>query len=91
MITLFYSPNMTSIGNEAGRASGHADIPLSVAGQRLAQELGRDYATETLDVIFSSDLQGASTTAQDWYKVFPLLPGATGKKGKSVFREHSAF
>jgi histidine phosphatase superfamily protein (branch 1) len=52
MLTLFYSPHMTSIDNEAGRASGHADVPLSVSGHKLAQELGHSYATETLDAIF---------------------------------------
>lgn len=35
MLTLFYSPHMTSIDNEAGRASGHADVPLSEAGLAL--------------------------------------------------------
>jgi broad specificity phosphatase PhoE len=64
MLTLFYSPHMTSIDNEAGRASGHADVPLSLSGHKLAQELGHSYATETLDAIFCSDLQRASMTAQ---------------------------
>jgi broad specificity phosphatase PhoE len=63
MLTLFYSPHMTSIDNEAGRASGHADVPLSEAGRQRAQGLGRHYATKTLDAVFCSDLQRASATA----------------------------
>ncbi len=37
MLTLFYSPHMTSVDNEAGRASGHADVPLSALGRQQAQ------------------------------------------------------
>jgi len=64
VLTLFYSPHMTSIDNETGNASGHADVPLSPAGRQRAQELGRHYATEELDAIFSSDLQRAAETAR---------------------------
>ena len=64
MLTIFYSPHMTSVDNEAKRASGHADVPLSVLGRQRAQELGQHYATEILDVVFCSDLQRASTTAE---------------------------
>jgi broad specificity phosphatase PhoE len=64
MLTLFYSPHMTSVDNEAGRASGYADVPLSVSGQKLAQGLGQHYVSETLDAIFCSDLQRAALTAQ---------------------------
>jgi broad specificity phosphatase PhoE len=64
MITLFYSPHMTSIDNVAGRASGHADVPLSEKGRREAQELGRHYVTKSLDTVFCSDLLRAVTTAQ---------------------------
>ncbi len=59
MLTIFYSPHMTSIDNEAGRASGHADVPLSANGRQLAQELGQHYAAEILDAVFCSDLQRA--------------------------------
>src|SRR5205085_734357 len=52
------------IDNEARRASGHADVPLSAIGRQQAKELGQRYATEALDAIFCSDLQRASTTAQ---------------------------
>jgi broad specificity phosphatase PhoE len=64
MLTLFYSPHMTSIDNEAGRASGHADVPLSERGQQLALELGQHYATKKPDAVFCSDLQRASRTGQ---------------------------
>lgn len=64
MLTLFYSPHMTSTDNEAGRASGHADVPLSEKGRQLALELGQHYAAEVLDAVFCSDLQRATTTAQ---------------------------
>ncbi|WP_165422804.1 histidine phosphatase family protein [Ktedonosporobacter rubrisoli] len=64
MLTLFYSPHMTSVDNEAGRASGHADIPLSAAGLKQTSELGQHYADQKLEAIFHSDLQRATTTAQ---------------------------
>ncbi|MGO8950892.1 MAG: histidine phosphatase family protein [Ktedonobacterales bacterium] len=64
MLTLFYSPHMSSVDNEAKRASGHADVPLSKLGRQQAQELGRYYATKTFDAIFCSDLQRAVTTSQ---------------------------
>jgi broad specificity phosphatase PhoE len=78
MLTLFYSPHMTSVDNEAGRASGHADVPLSPVGRQRAQELGRHYATVALDAIFCSDLQRAATTARIAFfgRALPLVPDA---------------
>lgn len=69
---------MTSIDNEARRASGHADVPLSLPGRQQAQELGQHYATEVLAAIFYSDLQRASTTAQIAFagRDVPLVPDA---------------
>lgn len=64
MLTLFYSPHATSVDNEAGRASGHADVPLSEVGRRQARERGLHYAAEKLDAVFCSDLQRAYTTAE---------------------------
>jgi len=64
MLKIFYSPHMTSTDNEAKRASGHADVPLSPAGRERARELGQHYAIEALDAIFHSDLQRAATTTQ---------------------------
>lgn len=64
MLTLFFSPHATSVDNEARRASGHADIPLSVAGWQQAEELGQHYAAQALDAVFCSDLQRAAITAE---------------------------
>ena len=78
MLKVFYSPHMTSVDNEAKRASGHADVPLSTLGRRQAQELGQNYAAETLDAIFCSNLQRAVTTAQIAFarRNVPLIPDA---------------
>lgn len=62
-MTLFYSPHSTSVDNEAGRASGHADVPLSALGRQQAAELGKHYASEKIDAVFCSDLQRAVVTA----------------------------
>lgn len=64
MLTLLYSPHMTSVDNEARRASGHADVPLSEAGRQQARELGQQYAEAPLDAVFASDLQRAAATAE---------------------------
>ena len=45
MLTLFYSPHMSSVDNETGRASGHADVPLSPLGLQQTRELGQHYKT----------------------------------------------
>jgi broad specificity phosphatase PhoE len=64
MLALFYSPHSTSIDNEAGRASGHADVPLSALGRQQARGLGKHYELGALDAVFCSDLQRASKTAE---------------------------
>jgi broad specificity phosphatase PhoE len=78
MLTLFYSPHMTSVDNEAGRASGYADVPLSQAGYRLARELGQHYAQAALDAVFCSDLQRARVTAELAFseQTLPIFPDA---------------
>ena len=78
MLKIFYSPHATSVDNEAKRASGHADVPLSPAGLEKARELGQRYATEMLDAVFSSDLQRATTTAHIAFaeRHIPLIPDA---------------
>ena len=63
MITLYYSPHATSVDNEAGRASGHADVPLAPIGEAQARQLGRHYASYAIDAVVASDLQRAATTA----------------------------
>lgn len=64
MLTIYYSPHSTSVDNEARRASGHADVPLSAVGCEQARELGRHYADKALAAVFCSDLQRASATAE---------------------------
>jgi broad specificity phosphatase PhoE len=64
VLTVFYSPHSTSVDNEAGRASGHADVLLSIRGQQQARELGEHYAALPLDAVFCSDLQRAYITAE---------------------------
>ena len=78
MLKIFYSPHATSVDNEAKRASGHADVSLSPAGLEQARELGQHYAIETLDAVFSSDLQRATTTAHIAFaeRHIPLVPDA---------------
>jgi len=78
MITLFYSPHATSVDNEAGRASGHADVSLSPTGVAQATALGRAYADETIAVVYCSDLQRAVTTARLAFggRGFPIQPDA---------------
>jgi broad specificity phosphatase PhoE len=68
MLNLLYSPHMTSVDNEARRASGHADVPLSEVGRKQAHELGQHYATKEVNAIFCSNLQRAVVTAQIAFK-----------------------
>ncbi|WIG59529.1 MAG: hypothetical protein OJF49_002276 [Ktedonobacterales bacterium] len=64
MLTIYYSPHMASVDNEAGRASGHADVPLAASGQQQARELGEQYASIPLAAVFCSDLQRATATSE---------------------------
>lgn len=64
MLTIYFSPHMTSVDNEAGRASGHADVPLSERGRQEATQLGKHYAAIPLDAALCSDLQRATATAE---------------------------
>lgn len=50
--------------NAIKRLQGHLDIPLNAEGERQAAALGRALRDESLDAIFSSDLQRARQTAQ---------------------------
>ena len=78
MLTVYYSPHSQSVDNEAGRASGHADVGLTVQGRREAQQLGEHYASYPLDAVFCSDLQRASTTAEIAFsdRHIPIIPDA---------------
>jgi alpha-ribazole phosphatase/probable phosphoglycerate mutase len=78
MLTIFYSPHCTSIDNEAGRASGHADVPLSELGRRRAWDLRKHYEAKALDAVFCSDLQRAAMTAEIAFSArgLPIVPDA---------------
>lgn len=64
MLTILYSPHATSTDNEAGRASGHADVPLSPLGEQQAERRAQDFAPENVAAVFASDLQRAAVTAR---------------------------
>lgn len=64
MLTIYYSPHATSVDNEAGRASGHADVPLSDQGRQRAVALARHYLAIPLDAVSCSDLRRAADTAR---------------------------
>lgn len=49
--------------NAVRRLQGHIDIPLNTEGERQAEALGRALQNESLDAVFSSDLQRARQTA----------------------------
>jgi alpha-ribazole phosphatase/probable phosphoglycerate mutase len=78
MLTILFSPHMTSVDNERGRASGHADVPLSAEGRERAKQLGQHYAKETIAKVFCSDMQRAVTTAQIAFagRAVPMVPDA---------------
>jgi 2,3-bisphosphoglycerate-dependent phosphoglycerate mutase len=50
--------------NAKKRLQGHLDIPLNEEGERQAAALGRALRDESLDAVFSSDLQRARQTAE---------------------------
>lgn len=50
--------------NRARRLQGHRDIALNEEGLRQAERLGKALAGESLQAVFSSDLQRARQTAQ---------------------------
>lgn len=62
MLTVYYSPHATSVDNETGRASGHADVPLSEQGRQAALTLARHYAGIPVGAVFCSDLRRAADT-----------------------------
>jgi broad specificity phosphatase PhoE len=62
--TLIFETHATSVDNEAGLASGHADVDLSPRGEREARELGERYAPGDLALVVTSDLRRAWRTAE---------------------------
>ncbi len=78
MLTVYYSPHATSVDNEAGRASGHADVPLAEQGRQQARTLGGHYAAIPVGAVFCSDLRRAVDTAAliCGDRAAPLIPDA---------------
>ena len=64
--------------NAIKRLQGHLDIPLNAEGELQAAALGRALRDESLDAIFSSDLQRARQTAQ----------AIAAPRGMTVHAEH---
>ena len=64
MIELLLIRHGETAWNRERRMQGHIDIPLSEAGFRQAQALGRAMVAERPDAIYSSDLGRARATAQ---------------------------
>ena len=50
--------------NEIGRCQGISDVPLNANGREQASKLAKSLKDENLDVIYSSDLQRALSTAE---------------------------
>jgi broad specificity phosphatase PhoE len=61
---LIFETHATSVDNEAGVASGWADVALSRAGRDQARDLGDRRANEALAAVFCSDLERAWRTAE---------------------------
>ncbi|HZC08148.1 MAG TPA: histidine phosphatase family protein [Ktedonobacterales bacterium] len=76
MLTIYYSPHATSLDNEAGRASGHADVPLSDRGRQGALAVARQYLAIPMDAAYCSDLRRAADTAASLIadRATPLIP-----------------
>ena len=62
--TLLLIRHAESSWNAAGRWQGHGDPPLSDRGRAQANALARELASETIDVLVSSDLRRAAETAE---------------------------
>lgn len=54
----------SSLDNEAGIASGHADVDLSPRGEREAGALGERRRGEDIDIVYASDLRRSWRTAE---------------------------
>jgi broad specificity phosphatase PhoE len=64
VLTVHYVTHSTSVDNEAGLASGHADVPLSPTGERQAREAGERLRDVPLDLVVCSDLERSWRTAE---------------------------
>jgi len=65
MITAYFEYHALTIDNEAGKASGHYDVELSVAGRKqAAEEKAPRYRGIHLDAVFTSDTRRGYETAR---------------------------
>ena len=64
MVTIIFEAHGTTVDNEAKRASGHSDSPLSALGEEQARTMGERYKDEEFDAIFCSDLARSYRTAE---------------------------
>ncbi len=69
---IVFETHATSVDNEAGLASGRADVDLSAAGERQAAELGQRRAPDDFDVVYVSDLRRSWRTAEIAFAGTPL-------------------
>lgn len=72
MISITFEAHATSLDNEAGRASGHRDCPLSPLGREQAHELGGRYQGLSLGHVYCSDLRRSWETAEIAFKGRPV-------------------
>jgi broad specificity phosphatase PhoE len=64
VITILFEAHSTTEDNEANRASGWYDTPLTSKGEAQAKEMGERYKDARIDIIFCSDLQRSYRTAE---------------------------
>lgn len=64
MMKLFLIRHGQTDWNILGKYQGQTDIPLSAEGLRQAERLAQHFPSDTLDIIYASDLQRAVMTAQ---------------------------
>lgn len=63
MLIIIFETHATTLDNEAGLSSGHADAELSALGEEQSRELGRRYNREAIDAVLCSDLKRSYGTA----------------------------
>ena len=63
MSLIVFETHASSVDNEAGLASGHADVPLSDTGVSQARELGERRRADPPRAVYCSDLERSWRTA----------------------------